>query len=205
MSQEKDFDMQSLKMHFFLKVEDNFFSESEIYQELQNLKVLASKGKIDLHTTDGAVSIQYYDQELLGIDLWDEINLVIDFLFHQMDKFFEIETISNFMPMQSCWIKLTMQGDFVLYELESKVEHRPINLKVSLPLNEFLEAFTTLYIKMIRILAELGSSSFSETSEELVAMLHPKLIEKIGRNRIEGLVNTPLASLLTDGKILEQP
>lgn len=160
----EEFTQEVLEMSFLLKVEDNFYSEKEVAAQIDDFKELA-RSKIDLETTEGAWSIRYYGEELLGTAYWDEITLAIDGI---AGNFLTLQnqTISEFLPLQSIWIRLTPLGETLLYKLESVHISRTLSIKKGLPAKLFYQKFFAMYMRMVKIMANLGSSSYFVTQEE---------------------------------------
>ena len=186
-----------LKICFLLKVEDNFYTEFEIWQKLANLRKLAEAGKVDFYTTDGALSIQYLDEELLGIGLWNEMVPTIENILALFNNLISGETISEFLQLQSCWIRLTRKGKTqLLYELESTTSRRSISLKRLLPFEEFIREFFLMYYRTVRILSALGSESFTKVEIEWQEHLSPKVITIVGMENLTRLMTSPLNEIL---------
>ena len=153
-----------LEMSFLLKVEDNFYSEKEVAARIDDFKKLV-RSKIDLETTEGAWSIRYYGEELLGTVYWDEITLAIDCIAGSLLTT-QNHTISEFLSLQSIWIRLTPLGSTLLYQLESANVSRTFSIKKGLPTKLFYQKFFAMYMRMVKIMANLGSSSYLITQEE---------------------------------------
>jgi hypothetical protein len=147
-------------MCFLLKLGDEFLSEQEIALRIPELQL---NRKIDLHTTEGAVSIVYNGHELLGVELWDEINFAIGGLFSQLNDFRQGKTIQEFFPLQSLWVRLIPRGDYLVYELKSTTPRRPLHIRESIPAWLFMREFSLLNIRMLRILAALGNTPSAAT------------------------------------------
>lgn len=169
-----------LKMLFFLKVKDNFFTEYEVISRIDEFKDMVREGLIDLHTTEGAWSINYNGEELLGLEFWDEICLVIDFLIRKLDLLRQGKTIAEFLPLQTFWLRLTIEAQMIKFELESKTTLRPIHIVRHIPSKVFVQEFVLQYLKMINILALLGSKSFKETQDEWMLNVPPYLKTMVG-------------------------
>jgi hypothetical protein len=188
----------NLRICFFLKVGERFYSEQEAVTHLSELRQAVAEGAIDLDTTDGALSIRYNGEELLGTDLWDEICLAVNSIVAQFEFLLQGQAIAEFLPLQTLWLRLTPQGKRVIFELESKTTLRPLHLKRSLPLAPFVREFELTYWRMARILATLGSQLFSQTLKEWHSLIPPSVLNAAGREAIEEIVEGSLEEALSN-------
>jgi hypothetical protein len=186
-----------LKICFLLKVGTRFYSEQEIAVHIQELKRAVAKGTIDLYTTDGAVSIKYNDEELLGVEFWDEICLAVNSIVRQFDLLLQGQVIAEFLPLQTFWLRLTPQGERVIYELESKTSLRPLHVKRSMPLTPFVREFELMFWRMAKILANLGSQSFSETLNDWQSSLPLSVLNVVGDEAVKQIVEGSLEDVLS--------
>jgi hypothetical protein len=186
----------NLRICFLLKVGEHFYSEREVATHLLKLKQTVADGTIDLDTTEGAVSIRYNEEELLGVEFWDEICLAVDFIVGQFELLLQGQAIAEFLPLQTFWLRLEPQGKRVIYELESKTTLRPFHLKRSIPLIPFVREFELMFWRMTKILASLGSRSFSETLSEWRSALPLSVLNVAGTKEIERIVEDPLEEVL---------
>ncbi|WP_156123174.1 hypothetical protein [Deinococcus radiopugnans] len=155
--------MTSIQAQVLLKVDQNFLSSKEVINNIDKYKKMVRRGGIDLYTTEGALSIICDGDELLGVEFWDEINIVLDSIISQIPSYVQGKAISEFMPLQSFWIHIKPLGSDCLWELNSATKLKPFLLKRSLPSKQLFQSLTLAYILMAKILAELGSESFSST------------------------------------------
>jgi hypothetical protein len=187
---------ENLKICFLIKLGDRFYNESEIAENLAILKNAASCGDIDLDTTDGAISLRYNDEELLGIDFWDEINLIAGSISGQLPHLLQGQIVTEFFPLNSLWLSLTPKGERVLYELRSNKNLLPVNIKRSLSTKHFIHEFQLMFLRMAKLLAELGSFSAEETLKGGDSLIHLSLKSVIGVDSIRKIVNQPLKAIL---------
>jgi hypothetical protein len=190
----------NLRICFLLKVGERFYSEQETVTHLGELRQAVAKRIIDLDTTDGAISIQYNDEELLGTDFWDEICLTANSIVSQFELLLQGQAIADFLPLQTLWLRLTPQGKRVIFELESKTTLRPLHLKRSLPLAPFVREFELMYWRMARILATLGSQLFSQTLKEWHSLIPPSVLNAAGSEAIKEIVEGPLGEVLSNSR-----
>ena len=184
-------------MCFFLKVGEKFYAESIISHKLNELVSLAENGQIDLSATEGAVSIKFHGEEILGIDFWDEICFIFDHLISTIDTFLQGDPIEDFLPMQSAWLRLSPAGNSLKYELLSEVSTRPVHIKRAIPKSVFLPELYFLYARIIRILAMLGSRSYSELENQWRTMLwKPELSVFMSYEKFKRVFDDPLESIL---------
>lgn len=156
-----------LRVRFYLSAEGEFHPGREVIQKIPRFKELAAKGEIDLYTTDGALSIVYGGDELLGVDCWDEINQFCRGLVYGLQSLTRGDAVEEFMPMQSLSLRLRPVGvGTLLYELESKTARRPLHLRRTLPRNAFIREIILAYLRLMKVLATLGSRSFSDEEED---------------------------------------
>jgi hypothetical protein len=146
-------------MSFLIKVDDEFLPESEIMSNLSFLEDAVRLDKIDLSTTDGAVSIIFQGEELLGVDFWDEINIPVGFMTGALPQLLKGKPIERYFPVLAYWIKLIPQNSKVLYKVEVERQQRITHIVRVLPLLEFAQEFELLFWRMMRILARLGARS----------------------------------------------
>lgn len=184
-----------LKIRLYLKVGDTFYSESDIAENMQLMRDFARQKKINRETTDGAVSILYNGKELLGLDFWDEINWAMHSLASNLATFSQGKTIAEFLSMQSCWIKLTPKGDYLIYELE-RTPLKPINLRAKLPLKLFITEFFLMYFRMVRVLAMLGSNSSINMEQNWKKLIDARIAEIVDVDSIESVMSRPLEQVL---------
>jgi hypothetical protein len=188
----------SLYMCFWLKVEHEFYSEQAIGVNLGELKEAVIGGKIDLHTTEGALSIRYKNEELLGLAFWDEINLALSSIVGQLPSLLDGQTVSEFLPLQSNWIRLTRDQDLVLYELEPCNELRKFQKKRLIPLNLFVCEIEYAFWRMTRILAVLGSRSSNDALSQWRTIIPLSIQSIISLDRIKYIVEQPVVDVLHD-------
>lgn len=185
-----------LQMAFLLKVQDSFLSEAEAAQQLDSLRAQVKSGQVDLETTDGAWSIRYYEEELLGEEFWDEINIAIDQVMWQLSSLHKGNSIEIFLPLQSLLVSLTPQGENLLFQVSSQTLRRAHSLTKSLPQQLFLQEFFAMYIRMVKLLAALGSRSFQRTLNEWRSQLPNFVSELVTEERsLQNMLQTPLSAL----------
>lgn len=189
----------NLRICFYLRVLGDFYDEKKILAELSEMKKLAKKGKIDLYTTEGAISICSENTELLGRDFWDEINQIARGLIYQFDKLVAGQNVEEFLPLQTFYLRLYPLNDDILYELESKTKLRPLNVKQKVPRRDFIREFVLMYLRLTKVLAELGSRSFSDEETQWAKSLPAFIAELVDESdlaQIEKAARSPLNELI---------
>ena len=190
--------VENLKVCFLIKIDGHFYNEWEIAEDLAVLKRAAAQGKIDLDTTDGAISIRYNNDELLGTDFWDEINLIAGSIASNLSKLTQGQPVIEFFPLNSLWLHLTPKRERVVYELKSSDNLSLLrDMKRSLPKVHFIREFELMFWRMVKLLADLGSYSAQETLRVWPSFLHPSLANIVDTTSVQRIVDQPLEVVLT--------
>ena len=181
-------------MCFFLRIGYEFWGEGMIAKRLPRIHKLARAGKIDLLTTEGAVSIKYDGEELLGIEFWDiitNVNPIPNDLLAGKPR-------NIILPYQTYGITLTPQGNGLRYHAKSSTPKRVWTINCSLPLDLFVQEWTVMYFRFSRLLASLGDISAKRVIEEWEDYMSPQWRTLIGDDRLRYLSQADLAELLSD-------
>lgn len=184
----------SVQMCFFLRVDHEFWSEALIASQLSKISKLVKDRKIDILTTEGAVSIKYNDEELLGIEFWD----VITEIHPRPNWLLAGERQDIYLAYQTFGIALIPQGEKLRYIAKSATPNRLWHIERSLPLDLFVKEWTTMYFRFNRLLAFLGSMRAQRVVEEWDIYMSPQWKSLIGENTLKHLSQTNLANLLIE-------
>lgn len=185
-----------LKICFLLKVGDTFYSEQQIAEHLQELSRYSRDGFIDLYTTEGALSIIYNGEELLGVEFWDEINMVVGSIASRLDHLLDGRMVEEFLPLQTFWIRLIPEGSNMYYELTSATSLRPFHLKRRLPLIPTIHQMELVFWRMMRVMAFLGSVSSSNTLRSWQNHTNTVVLSDVDINEIKAIIEKPLTEVL---------
>jgi hypothetical protein len=187
-------------MCFYLRVGHEFWGEAMIAKRLFKIPKLVRSGKrmrsgkIDLLTTEGAVSIRYDDEELLGIEFWDIITNV-----HPIPNELLAGRPQHIsLPDQGLGITLTPQGDELRYHAKSFTPKRVWEIDRVLPLGLFVQEWTVMYFRFSRLLASLGSVRAKRVIGEWEEYMSPQWRTLMGDDRLRYLSQADLAELLSD-------
>lgn len=184
-----------LRMCFAIKVDDRFYSEHEIANNLDKLKYLAEDGKLDLETTDGNISVKQGDKEYYGNDLWDSIYWILHDFIASLDKICIGETVESYSSMQSCTIRLTRKQQQIRYQLVCKKQR--ILVQHDFPFAEFMEQLLLLSWRLMRTLSELGAD-FDEALANWRTLSNAELDDMIDFDKISRVMNDPIIDVLKE-------
>src|SRR5262249_30786607 len=119
---------------------------------LARLPKLVESREISLLRTEGAVSIKYESEELLGIEFWDIIMNVNPV----PNSLLEGKRRNIVLPYQSFGITLTPQDEQLHYYGESSSPNRIHTIDRILPLELFVYQWTSMKFRFSRLMASLG-------------------------------------------------
>ncbi len=145
-------DDEQLKICFLVLKGQHFYTEYEIGLHLNEIRHEFLLGGFDYWNMEGAISIVYHEEELLGKEFWDIITQIYA-LPHQL-----IAGISRkeFLAYQSCWLSFSPQGERLLYELKSTTNSRLVHIVRSLPLYVFVREWSLMKFRLDKFAAYLG-------------------------------------------------
>lgn len=146
-------DDPALSIRFMLRVDKIFYGESVIPKYLTEIQQAVATDIIYMPAPDGAVSIAYNGEELLGIEFWDaidNINPIPNQLLTNNDTTMDL-------PMQTVGVHLHRQGDELVYHVASYSPKRSWNVRRVLPLALFIQQWTLMRLRYNRLRAYLGS------------------------------------------------
>jgi len=159
-------------MRFSLSIFANnrFFSETEIVDNLPEILSMVDSGEIKLLITDGAISIIYQEEELLGEKYWDDVHVLLRDVFYSLGDLVNGKEIEGVLPMQSILLKLKLIDNMVIYTLQPS--EKRINrtgeshIVRQIPKDLFMLEFIKFYLRSARIFATIGvnAKTFAEFS-----------------------------------------
>jgi hypothetical protein len=163
MSQNPTEKSKDLNLYLSIYGDKQFFSEKQILDSLPKIKNMVESGSIRLLVTDGIVSINYMNEELLGEEYWDDVHLILNDIFYRLGDLINGKEIECFLPMNSIWIKLKLNEEMITYTLRpSQRRHEKTgqaDLERQIPKKLFIHEFIHFYLRSVRILAAMGENA----------------------------------------------
>ena len=141
----------------------HFYSESEIVNNLPEIRGLVESRGIKLLVTDGAISITYHNEELLGKKYWDDVHFILNDVFYSLEDLENGKEIEGILPMQSTLLKLKLSDDMVIYKLqfsEQRISRTgESHIVRRMPKHLFMREFIHFYLRSARIFATIGANA----------------------------------------------
>lgn len=185
---------EQLQISFFLYIQGKFLSEYTIAKQLSQLKKIANSKEYNLPTMDGAISILYKGEELLGEAYPDEILTV------------HVDT-PGFLEGKSCETYLPLAGHFMYFNpINSKLEYelktaKGTSIKLrNLPLLPFIKKYNYMKYRLIRLKAYFTNTKENAKKWESWGYGTEKWKNIVGVDKINAIMNGEIYEVLTEGK-----
>ncbi len=185
-----------LSMSFLLKIGDRFYHDYEVVDRIGEFRALVQSKSIDIENPIGALSILFEGDELLGSAYWDEVVLSFDYLIQRLEFLQRGKIIAEFFPLQMYWVRLTPQPDKLLFEVESKTSQRHYHLHRVVPYKPFIQELVATYVRMVKLMAALGSEKFIQTEQAWTTQIPiylTTMVEDV--NQLQNIVRMPLEAV----------
>lgn len=189
-------DSENLKICFLILVGNRFYSEGELATRLTEMKEAAQTGVIDPITTDGAISIVYNLEELLGVEFWNTVN----YISAQPHDLLEGKSRDEYLSYQTCWLHFRPIHNRLLFEVDSRAKSRPWHLKRSLPLISFVKEWTLMSLRLQKFMAYINNNDNQRLKDYWndSALMTEKLRHIITQKYFQYIVESDLATVLAE-------
>lgn len=181
-----------VKINFLLRVGERFYAESEIAKRINEVRKAVEEKDVDIVLPEGAVSIIYQGEELLGIELWSPLADV----YAAPDKLLEGKSCLIYLSYQTLGIDLIPHEQGLVYRASSRTPRRPFYLERTIPLHSFIRSWTYMRIRIYKLQAYLGKAVAKEFLEEWENYIIGPWQEVVGRETIQRLVDADTLTTL---------
>ncbi len=142
-----------------LWIKERFWEESEIIANVDKIVELIESGTVDLLRTQGAVSIIFEGEELLGTYYLTDVHLILNDIFFSLADLANGKTVERYLPGQPATITLTIKNSVVNYKLflRTSSDGKP-HIHKKIPVHLFITTFTHFYLRNAKLFKILGQS-----------------------------------------------
>lgn len=185
---------EELNIGFYLYMQGKFYSEFAIAQQLSHIKKIANSKDYNWPTMDGAISILYKGEELLGKAYMEAILVVhVD-----TPGLLEGKASEEYLPLSGHFISFTPEGKTVKYDL-SYVKTREVPIKSCyLPLVAFIQKWGYMKYRLIRLRAYLTDTEKNVKEWESWGYGTEKWKRVVGVDKIDVIMSEDIVEVLTD-------
>ena len=187
--------MDNLKISFLLHANQKLFDELEIAKDLPNFKRLRQSKKYKFDRMNGAISILFNGSELLGKNYREEIyDVDID-----TPALLDGKSCEEYLPISGHYLYLCPKGDQVEYEIKS-VQAKKISIRCSLPLMPFVQKWSYMKYRLMRLAAFLHDNESKLADWETWGFGTEKWKNAVGTAKINAIFHDNLIEVLTSTK-----
>jgi hypothetical protein len=183
-----------LQMCFLVFVENRLYSEREIADDLAFIKGAADRGWIHPIEVEGALSIQYYQEELLGPDFWTEIGL----FGLPIQDLLRGEAYRTWITGHNARLVIRPRGAQLLYELDSAHPSVERHIERQVPVNLFAEAWLLMSYRLRSFRHYISNQRDSWPDKYLTdpRFYTPEIAQLISENQVRAIGQGNLAEVL---------
>lgn len=186
------------QIRFSIIFQDKIYSEEMIGVDIvPNISNYKRKGKFNLSVMDGFLSLRFNDKELMGEEFMEEMKWFFpELMFHLASLVRNNSSIEIFLPLNSCYMRMSSNFGFINYQLSSITPNRVVDIKASIPEADFIRELFFAHIRFTRFLSFLGDTTNAIAEKNWFGFVEGEFSKFISFEEIKLLVEEPIDNLL---------
>lgn len=184
---------------FSIIFQNKVYSEQMIGANIvTNISHYKRKGKFDLAVMDGFLSFRFNDKELIGEEFMEEMKWFFpELMFHLTNLVRDNSSIEIFLPLNSCYMRMSSNFGFINYQLSSITPDRIVDVRASIPEADFIRELFFTHIRFTKFLSFLGDTVNSVAEKNLFGFMEGGFSKFISFEEVKLLAEEPVGSLLS--------